>query len=106
MSVVADALSHVSTALGAGAGNETGSVDQGKSESGRFKVTAANVTGSVVVTIQTSPDNSTWVTVGSATAGLTSGQSAFVFGVISRYVRVSWNVTTGPADVTVTADLI
>jgi hypothetical protein len=104
VTVVADAFSHVSTAL-ASTGNEAASVDSGIANVGRFKVVTANVTGTIVVTVQTSQDNSTWVTV-AATSALGNAATAYVNGALARYVRLAWTIVTGPADITVTGDLI
>lgn len=101
--VVADAFGHVSTALAA-TGNEAASIDSGAAEIGRFKVVTANVTGTVNVVIQTSQDNATWITSCSTTA--IGNATTYLAGLLMRYVRVSWIIVTGPADVAVTADLV
>lgn len=80
-----------------GAGN-TSSIEAGRRTSARLSlnVTAASGTSpSITVNLQTSPDNTTWSTVGSFAAATGVSSQAKVFGPLDKYVRAQWAAPTG-----------
>ncbi len=65
---------------------------------GHLHVTA--VTGTILVKIQDSPDNSAWADLISFTvtgSGTPTSERIAVTGNVDRYVHVTWTIATGPA---------
>jgi hypothetical protein len=79
----------------------TESVETGRATTARLSLNVSAVDGtnpSLTVNIQTSRNNSTWVTVGSFAAATGTGTEHKTFGPLDRYMRAQWAAPTGTDD--------
>lgn len=71
------------------------SLELGDRSTLRLLVTATAASGTMDITMQTSPDNSTWRTLGTFTQLTGTGSERKSFPGCDRFVRASYNVSGG-----------
>lgn len=91
-------------------GNDAAFVDVGYATVARLNLVVAAIGGttpSYTVSLDTSPDGTTWTSTGNFGAVTANGTTHKVFSGLDRYLRLSWTVTgtTPTATLTVTGGL-